>query len=166
LLSGAGITLLLITALLIRKRKLAKITVGVVGLLFISVTANAQTERISALSHSGNKDIKNSAHTLGGPEIILEIDSIVFINDSTVMQYTNFGDHVVINHPIANDPKISLDSLKKIYPGIKLVGFEKKTYKSGMLKMSAGNGKTAWPYILLASGLAAAWWFSRRKRTA
>jgi hypothetical protein len=166
LLCGVGITTLLFTALLIRRKKLAKVTAGILGVLFMSISANAQTERISALSHGGNKDIKNSAHTLGGPEITLEIDSIVFINDTTVMQYTNFGNHVVINHPIANDPKISLDSLKKIYPGIKLVGFEKKTYKSGMLKMSSGNGKTAWPYILLASGLAAAWWFSRRKRTA
>jgi hypothetical protein len=166
LLSGVGITTLLFTALLFRRNKLTKVTAGIVGVLFMSITANAQTERISALSHSGNKDIRNSAHTLGGPEIILEIDSIVFINDTTVMQYTNFGNHVVINHPIANDPKISLDSLKKIYPGIKLVGFEKKTYKSGMLKMSTSKNTTALPVIILTSCIAAAWWFSRRNRTA
>lgn len=165
LLSGAGISLLLFTALLIRKRKLAKVTAGLVAVLFLSVSANAQTERISALSHSGNKDIKNSAHTLGGPEIILLIDSIVFINDSTVMQYTNMGNHVIHAHPIANDPKVSLDSLKKLYPGIKLVGFEKKTYKSEMLKMSTAKSGAALPYILLTCGIAAAWWFSSRNRT-
>ncbi len=166
LLSSVGITTLLFTALLTRRKKLAKVTAVIGGALFMSLTANAQTERISALSHSGSKDIRNSAHTLGGPEITLEIDSIVFINDTAVIQYTNFGNHVVINHPIANDPKISLDSLKKIYPGIKLVGFEKKTYKSGMLKMSTAKHTTALPVLILASCIAAAWWFSRRNRTA
>ncbi|MGL5892944.1 MAG: hypothetical protein ACRC3B_23840 [Bacteroidia bacterium] len=161
-LSSVGITLLLFTALLIRRKKLAKITAGIAALLFMSITANAQTERISALSHNGKKDIKSSAHTLGGPEIIF--DSLVFVNDTTVIQYTNLGSYVIRNHPQANDPKVSLDSLKKIFPDIKLVGFEKKTYKSGMLKMSSGKRKPVWPYAVLACGIAAAAWFGRRNR--
>jgi hypothetical protein len=103
--------------------------------VFAAATLHAQTERISKLSHSskpgGLHDEPNN--TLGLPSkqmITFRIDSIVFINDSVCIQYSNLGATPPQKHRIANDPKISLDSLQKLYPKTKLVGFEKKTYQA------------------------------------
>ncbi|MCU0435549.1 MAG: hypothetical protein MUC87_18970 [Bacteroidia bacterium] len=134
--------------------------------LLFALASQAQTERISALSHNGTVQPQKPTHIPGDPPIYFVIDSIVFVNDSTVMQYTNMGGHVVHRHVIANDPKISLDSLKKIYPGTKLVGFEKKTVHAGVIKMAKAGEKSSL-FMLIAFTVAAAaglgWWQHKRR---
>ncbi|MCA6361509.1 MAG: hypothetical protein IM638_00590 [Bacteroidetes bacterium] len=134
------------------------------SLLVLSV--HAQTERIAAQSHNGTVQAQTPGNIPGNPVIHLHIDSIVFVNDSTVRQYTNFGNHVVHHHPIANDPKISLDSLRKIYPDTKLVGFEKKKLQAGMFSIERSSNNATWIWLLavvatVAGGLG--WWQLKRR---
>lgn len=129
-------------------------------------TTHAQTERIAAQSHNGEAQAQTPKNIPGNPVIHLHIDSIVFINDSTVMQYTNFGNHVVHYHPIANDPKISADSLKKIYPDTKLVGFEKKKLQAGMLSIDRAGKNMNWLWMLATVAIVAGclgWWQTKRR---
>ncbi|MCU0435548.1 MAG: hypothetical protein MUC87_18965 [Bacteroidia bacterium] len=140
--------------------------------LMFALAMQAQTERISALSHNGTVQPQKPSHIPGIPSthvIRFRIDSIVFVNDTTVVQYTNMGSHVVHRHVIANDPKISLDSLKKIYPNTKLVGFEKKTVNAGILKMAKAGEKSSL-FMLIAFTVAAAaglgWWQHKRHTAA
>lgn len=128
-------------------------------------TAYAQTERIAAQSHNSTAQAQTPKNIPGNPVIHLRIDSIVFVNDSTVMQYTNFGNHVVHHHPIANDPKISTDSLRKIYPDTKLVGFEKKKLQAGMLLINRNGKNTDWLWMLATVAIVAGglgWWQTKR----
>jgi hypothetical protein len=143
-------------------------------LSFILHTAYAQTERIAALSHNGNVQAQTPKNIPGGPpinlhpQLHLRVDSIVFINDSMVIQYTNLGNYEVKNHIIANDPKISTDSLQKIYPHTKLIGFEKKKLEAGMfsIKYNSNDNSLAllwWLGIVTALAGGLSWWQTKRR---
>lgn len=105
-----------------------KFTVFLITLL-MSVALVAQTKVIAFRSHSGNMNYFSSAEpdNLGEPP--LELDSIVWVSDSTVMEYYSSGIgekavNTINNHPYCNDTTISYDSLKSIYPRVVLVGFD------------------------------------------
>jgi hypothetical protein len=100
-----------------------KLNVVVSFFLFVT-NLTAQTELIAFKSHSGNMAYfkPSGADNLGGPPI--KMDSIIFINDSTIIEYSSWDwqgrdDHAisdtVVNHPICKVPKESIDSLKGIY---------------------------------------------------
>ena len=101
---------------------------------FLSIGLFAQTKIIAHKSHSGKPNtfnINNSSDNFGLPSSY--IDTIFKISDTCVLEVGWNGyerkRNIVCHHPCCNNPKISLDSLKKIYPNIILIGFEpgKKT---------------------------------------
>lgn len=162
-----GITLLVVSLLFmfIRINKRSRLTLLTFAGLLIVNLAWSQTERIARLSHGGSAQTSHSSHSLGGPAIMIHIDSIVFINDTTVIQYTNIFSPSKIHHPIANDPKVSLDSLQKLYPDTKLIGFDKKSYKAGQLKMDVSHPQSGFGYLFVFAGIVTAVLLYRRLRT-
>ena len=112
-----------------------------VGLLLL-LTANSQTELIAFKSRSGNMAYfkTEKIDNLGGPPI--RIDSIIKLNDSTIIEYNSYGwgnnyggpvyTDTVTNHPICKLPNNKVDSLKGNYYGsdIKFIGFDSTTIKT------------------------------------
>jgi hypothetical protein len=98
-------------------------------------TLQAQTKYIAFKSHAGDMDYfipdEQPEDDFGLPPA--RMTKIKKINDSTVVEYAQeWGSTIpitdtVVNHIYCSNPKITVDSLKKIYPkGIELEGFEQK----------------------------------------
>ena len=84
--------------------------------LLFSITAFSQTELIAFKSHSGNMNYfkLSGFDNLGEPPMY--IDSIIKLNDSTIVEYLSWGlNDTIVNHPVCNMPQASLDSLKGTY---------------------------------------------------
>ncbi|TND01483.1 MAG: hypothetical protein FD123_4254 [Bacteroidetes bacterium] len=104
-------------------------------LLFAGISASAQTKRIAHKSHSGSDITFTNAgpDEFGDPGPMTRLDSVFRINDSTVVTVSamiwppgpNQRD-TMVRHPYFNDPKIGVDSLRKIYPKVVFVGFDNK----------------------------------------
>ncbi len=98
-----------------------------IALSFIATsTAMSQTALIAHRSHGGS----NQSFAATGADNFGEmrrriIDSVVRTSDTTAIEFTNEGQDTTYNNPYWNNPKISLDSLRRQFPGIKFIGFEK-----------------------------------------
>lgn len=104
--------------------------------LVLSTISFGQTELIAYKSHSGNMAYfkAEKLDNLGGPPI--RIDSIIKVNDSTIIEYNSYGwgynnggpiyTDTVVNHPICKVPVTKVDSLKSTYyrKNIKFIGFD------------------------------------------
>ena len=107
---------------------------SLIVLLFICSYANAQTKAIAFKSHSGNLQYytPKGNDNFGIVEPMPRLDSIVRINDSTVVQFHNtiqgpFFYDTLQNHPFWNQPNLNIDSLKDAnYTGVKFIGFKPK----------------------------------------
>ncbi len=128
----------------------SKILINCVLFLFFSAIVNAQTAKIAFKSHGG--DMNDFFTTLdmdndfGLPA--KTIQKIIKTSDTTVVEVAEImGKTVtdtVLNHPYCNNPDVSLDSLKRIYPSkTKFVGFEnaKKKKKEEKAKKRAERKK-------------------------
>ena len=101
-------------------------------LLFsLSLIAFGQTKLIAYKSHSGNMAnfSVNGFDNVGMPPI--EIDSIILLNDSTIVEIRSangmfFNKDTVVNHPICKIPHLTVDTLKGLYyrTNIEFVGFD------------------------------------------
>ncbi|MBS1910484.1 MAG: hypothetical protein JST22_00735 [Bacteroidetes bacterium] len=101
--------------------------------LAASVPALCQTMMIAHRSHSGTVE---TFRTSGEDNFGLpprRIDSVMKLNDSTALEYSNQGNDTVLNHHYWNNPRIGVDSLRKLFPGINFIGYEEK-------KSSTRNG--------------------------
>ena len=118
-------------------------------LLLISITVISQTKIIAHKSHSGKMStfsIKSEGN-FGLPAHV--IDSIRKISENVIVEYSRYnfaGSPIdtVVNHPLCSNPKISLDSLKKLYPArVKFIGFESAnaddTQKNELQIVGPGN---------------------------
>lgn len=102
-------------------------------LLLVGGITFSQTKSIAFKSHSGDMAYFNPVSTdkFGLPP--MSIDSIIFFNDSTIIEVSSIGGnwHVVkdtvVNHPYFKDTAVSVDSIQKIYypESTVFVGFEK-----------------------------------------
>ncbi|MFT5820014.1 MAG: hypothetical protein ACI8ZM_001248 [Crocinitomix sp.] len=105
-------------------------------LLFISAIGYGQTKRIAFKSHSGNPAYftYEGEGNFGLMEPPSRLDSIVKINDSTVVQFHNTMDgpyyyDTLLNNPFWNQPNLNVDSLKKdnyMYQNTTFIGFAAK----------------------------------------
>jgi hypothetical protein len=109
--------------------------------IFIISAVFGQTELIAYKSHSGNMKFFKATNidNLGGPPI--RIDSIIKVNDSTIIEYNSYGwgtnqggpvyTDTVTNHPICKLPNNKVDSLKTNYyhSDIKFIGFDSTSTK-------------------------------------
>ncbi len=108
--------------------------ISLIVLLFICSYANAQTKAIAFKSHSGNLKYftPQGNDNFGIVEPMPRLDSIVRINDSTVVQFHNtvqgpFYYDTLQNHPFWNQPNLNIDSLIDAnYNGVKFIGFKQK----------------------------------------
>jgi len=97
--------------------------------VLISSFVFGQTELIAFKSRSGNMEYYRLSgfDNLGEPPIY--IDSILKLNDSTIVEYLSWGyqNDTVVNHPICKLPQSSLDSLKGNYYNFdtQFIDFEK-----------------------------------------
>lgn len=104
-----------------------KIFVSIVISLSFFGNLYGQTELIAYKSHSGNMaNFKLTGYdNLGEPPMY--IDSIIKLNDSTIVEYLSWGlNDTIVNHPVCNMPQASLDSLKGTYYdySIRFIDFE------------------------------------------
>ena len=84
--------------------------------IVISQLSFGQTELIAYKSHSGNMTYfeLSGFDNLGEPPMY--IDSIIKLNDSTIVEYLSWGlNDTIVNHPVCNMPQAFLDSLKGNY---------------------------------------------------
>jgi hypothetical protein len=123
--------------------KLTKL-IALVVLLMISLQAFCQTKLIAHRSHSGKIGtfrITNSADNFGLPSE--KIDSIIKISNTKILEISNRGNRgtfKIKDHPYFKfyfkNPQGSIDSLKKVYPKIKFVDFEKDFSKKKPISQS------------------------------
>ncbi|TND01484.1 MAG: hypothetical protein FD123_4255 [Bacteroidetes bacterium] len=154
---------------------------GLFLFLLLSQVLVAQTKRIAHKSHSGSDAaFSNAGHDdFGNPPP--RADTLIWINDSTVVQVDRWyrSRDTIVNHHYFQDPKVSLDSLKKIYPRTVFVGFENKKApgkkEKNVKRNSAcinrgvsdepGNTTGLLVLILVAGTAVAAWtWKSERSK--
>lgn len=98
--------------------------IAAVVLLAGSTHAFGQTKIIAHRSHDGSMEsfVVDGEDNFGLPP--QTIDSVARISDTSAIEFTNFGVDTVYNHRLWNNPGISLDSLRTIYPGVNFKGFE------------------------------------------
>lgn len=154
--------------------------------------ANAQTKWIAHESHSGAPEHfspRSYADNFGLVEPPPFLDSIVKINDSTVVKYlsqmsTPFFYDTIVNHPVWLSPNLDLDSTQKHYgEEVALIGFSRempaksvevepivcKKKKRGLLKknrqalMVTKNKRATLPFVF-ALFAATALFVKRRKK--
>ena len=96
-------------------------------LMFGVFNTFSQTELIAYKSHSGNMAYfkLSGFDNLGEPPIF--IDSIIKLNDTTIIEYLSWGGNdTILNHPVCKLSQSSLDSLKGTYYNysIQFIDFE------------------------------------------
>lgn len=119
--------------------------------ILVATTTSAQTKMIAFKSHAGDMDFfvpdAQPEDDFGLPPS--RMTRIVRINDSTVVEHAQEYDGVemidtVVNHIYLSNPKIGLDSLKKLYPeDIIFEGFDNKavTPKENSKKTTSEENK-------------------------
>lgn len=97
----------------------------------ISVHAFCQTKRIAHKSHSGKAHTfsRYSENNFGLPA--MQLDSVKKTTDAKFIRYRSYGYKsaraivdTLSNHVHFNNPAISVDSLRVLYPETKFIGFE------------------------------------------
>lgn len=98
-----------------------------IALSFVATSAAmSQTALIAHRSHGGSLQSFAAAGADNFGEVRRRfIDSVRRTSDTTAIEFSNEGVDTTYNNPYWNNPKISLDSLRKGFPGIKFIGFEK-----------------------------------------
>lgn len=121
-----------------------------IGLLFTSLTIYSQTKAIAFKSHSGNTAhyTADGAGNLGiiEPTHFLVLDSVVKLNDSVVVQYSNADDGSFWYDTLVNDPSwckefMNLDSVKNVYNNkVEFIGFKAKPKLKTSILMRKKSG--------------------------
>lgn len=127
---------------------------------FIAATLSifGQTKIIALKSHSGNlESLKNETDGNFGISPV-RLDSVVKIGPNCIVEIDNRGGRdTVFKHPSFLNSKITLEELKKQYPRIKFVGFEKDWKESNGLKRKPHKGSLYLFGILLFGILLSQW---------
>lgn len=113
---------------------------------------------IALKSHSG--DSKSlSSETDGNFGISpVRLDSVVKIGPKCIVEIDNYGGRdTIYEHPAFLNPNITLEELKKQYPRIKFVGFEKDWKESNGLKTKPRKGSLYLFGILMVGVLISQW---------
>lgn len=98
-----------------------------IALSFIATSAAmSQTALIAHRSHGGSVQSFSAAGADNFGDVRRRIiDSVVRTSDTTAIEFSNEGQDTTYNNPYWNNPKIGVDSLRKRFPEIKFIGFEK-----------------------------------------
>jgi hypothetical protein len=131
-------------------------------LLITFITLNlsifGQTKIIALKSHSGDSEFLNN-ETDGNFGISpVRLDSVVKIGPKCIVEIDNFGGRdTIFEHPAFLNPNITLEELKKQYPRIKFVGFEKDWKESNGLKTKPRKGSLYLFGILMVGIMISQW---------
>jgi hypothetical protein len=113
-----------------------------VSLCLLLFNTTAQTKIIAHKSHSGTSEAFSASDddNFGlSPEFQSRLDTVIKLTNNRVIEifhipaYEN-SERIVdtmTNHPVFNNPEVSLDSMKKRYPNVEFIGFDQpvKTQK-------------------------------------
>ncbi|HVZ41887.1 MAG TPA: hypothetical protein VHI13_21575 [Candidatus Kapabacteria bacterium] len=109
--------------------------------LAAGVPALSQTMMIAHRSHGGTVETfsTDGQDNFGLPP--RRIDSVMKLTDSTALEYSNQGNDTVLNHHYWNNPRIGVDSLRRLFPGINFIGYEEKksSTQNGLPKRRGGR---------------------------
>jgi hypothetical protein len=124
----------------------------------LNLSIFGQTKIIALKSHSGNSEfLENETDGNFGISPV-RLDSVVKIGPNCIVEIDNRGGRdTVFEHPSFLNPNITLDELKKQYPRIKFVGFEKDWKESNGLKRKPHKGSLYLFGILLFGILLSQW---------
>lgn len=109
-----------------------------VSLLLLLFNTTAQTKIIAHKSHSGTSgdfSVSDYDDNLGlSLEFKLQLDTVIKLTNNSVIEIFhlphNNSERIVdtmTNHPVFNNPEVSLDSMKKRYPSVEFIGFDTPT---------------------------------------
>gem|GEM_PF-4202697 len=108
-------------------------------LLAGATDALCQTGMIAHKSHGGGIEsfAAGSGDNFGLPPHV--IDSVVKMTDTSALEFSNFGVDTIYKGSNRIDPSLDADSLRRAFPTINFIGFDKKEYQSGYLPKSSGE---------------------------
>jgi hypothetical protein len=95
-------------------------------LLLGGMRVSAQTKMIAHLSHSGSIESFDASGVDNFGLAPRHIDSVLRLTDTSAIEFSNYGRDTVTNPAYGNNWKIISDSLRRQFPNVKFVGFEKK----------------------------------------
>ncbi len=92
-----------------------------------------QTAIIAHRSHGGGMESfnANGGDKFGMPPHV--IDSVVRITDTSALEFSNFGVDTIYKGSNRIDPSLDVDSLRRAFPGINFIGFDKNLNQSEYL---------------------------------
>ena len=143
----------------------------------VVMQASGQTEIVAHKSHDGTvRSFEiDGEDNFGLPPKML--DSVFRISDTSAIEFSNFGIDTLHRHRHWNNPAIGLDSLRRLYPGVVFIGFEKKR-KAEIIRypergagysgvQDAADSRTGWLALLCSLAfpvVAYSIWRSERSR--
>ena len=103
-------------------------------ILLVGTESSAQTKLVAHRSHGGSiaTFVVDGADDFGNPppyppkeeyQEHLGVTRVVWLNDSSALQFSRFGQDTTVHHPYWNNPEIGVDSLRKIFPDISFEGY-------------------------------------------
>jgi hypothetical protein len=109
-----------------------------VSLFLLLFNTTAQTKIIAHKSHSGTSEGFSASDddNFGLPsQFRSRLDTVIKLTNNRVIEIFHIpafenSERVVdtmTNHPVFNNPEVSLDSMKKRYPNVEFIGFDQPT---------------------------------------
>lgn len=124
----------------------------------LTLSIFGQTKIIALKSHSGDSESNNFESDGNFGIAPTRLDSVVKIGPKCIVEIDNYGGRdTVYVHPAFLNPNITLEELKKQYPRIKFVGFEKDWKESNGLKIKPRKGSLYLFGILMVGVLISQW---------
>jgi hypothetical protein len=121
-------------------------------LLLLCSQVFAQTKLVAHRSHSGTAATFSSREegNFGWIEPRQILKKVIRLSDTTAIEVFDVGRDTTVRHPYWNNPRIRLDSLKKLFPDISFEGFE-----STSVTAEAPSDRGTLPLVVLSVGVSA-----------
>lgn len=121
-------------------------------LLLACTPAFAQTKLVAHRSHGGSNATftAREAGNFGEYEHRPVLRKVVKLSDTTAEEVYDFTRDTTVRHPYWNNPRIRVDSLRKLFPDISFEGYE-STGVTAELRSTSGEGML--PLGILSAGV-------------